>query len=72
MAQKKIVVSGMSCQHCVRSVTEALAALPGVTAVRVDLTAGTADVASASDLDEATLKKAVEDIGFGYGGVAAE
>ena len=71
MAQKKIVVSGMSCQHCVKSVTEALAALPGVTEVRVDLTAGTADVASASDVDEATLKKAVEDIGFGYGGVVA-
>ena len=30
-------VTGLSCQSCVKHVTEALTALPGVTAVRVDL-----------------------------------
>jgi copper chaperone CopZ len=32
-------VSGMTCGHCVRSVTEELTAIPGVTDVAVDLVA---------------------------------
>jgi copper chaperone CopZ len=34
-----IDVSGMTCGHCVRSVTEELTAIPGVTDVVVDLVA---------------------------------
>jgi copper chaperone len=30
-------VDGMSCQHCVKAVTDAVSALPGVTEVAVDL-----------------------------------
>jgi copper chaperone CopZ len=33
-------VSGMTCQHCVASVTEEVTALSGVTAVDVDLAGG--------------------------------
>jgi copper chaperone len=33
-------VSGMTCQHCVASVTEEVGELPGVTEVDVDLAAG--------------------------------
>jgi len=32
-------VSGMTCGHCVRAVTEELTAIPGVTDVEVDLVA---------------------------------
>ncbi|WP_338115082.1 heavy-metal-associated domain-containing protein [Thiocapsa imhoffii] len=39
-----IAISGMSCQHCVRAVTEALEATAGVEQVVVDLAAGTAEV----------------------------
>lgn len=60
-----ITVKGMSCDHCRRSVTEALSKLPGVAAVTVDLGAATATWEGPSDkgaLDAA--KKAVEAIGF--------
>jgi copper chaperone CopZ len=40
-------VTGMTCGHCVNAVTEELSALPGVTAVAVDLDRDT--VASAVD-----------------------
>ena len=40
--QLKIV--GMTCEHCVRAVTRAVEAVPGVAAVRVDLARGLVDV----------------------------
>ena len=33
-------VSGMSCEHCVKAITGAVGALPGVTCVDVDLDTG--------------------------------
>ncbi len=37
-----LTIEGMSCAHCVTAATEALTAVPGVTAVRVSLTPGMA------------------------------
>jgi copper chaperone len=42
MEQKTLKVSGMSCEHCVKAVNNALLALPGVSDVKVDLKGGTA------------------------------
>ncbi len=57
---KKIVISGMHCEHCVARVKKALDAL-GENA-KVDLKGGFAVVdGKASDVD---LKNAVEDLGF--------
>ncbi len=33
-------VQGMTCSHCVAAVTEEVSAIPGVTAVEVDLESG--------------------------------
>jgi copper ion binding protein len=44
MQKTLIKVDGMSCQHCVKAVTDAVKALNGVKTVKVDLDAGTADV----------------------------
>ena len=58
-------VSGMTCQHCVGRVQEALAAVPGVTAAAVDLDSGTARVDTAPEFSDATaLKRAVEAAGY--------
>lgn len=60
-----ITVKGMSCDHCRRSVTEALSKLPGVAAVTVDLSAATATWEGPSDKNAIdAVKKAVENIGF--------
>lgn len=59
--EKKIVIEGMMCQHCVAHVTKALTALPGVTA-QVDLDSKTATVTGSAD--DAALKAAVEEAGY--------
>ncbi|PIV89172.1 MAG: heavy metal transporter [Hydrogenophilales bacterium CG17_big_fil_post_rev_8_21_14_2_50_63_12] len=40
-----LTVSGMSCMGCVNSVKNLVGALPGVSAVQVDLASGRVDVA---------------------------
>jgi len=44
MAQTEFTVEGMSCQHCVKTVTEALESLDGVKAAKVDLDSKSAQV----------------------------
>lgn len=44
MATTTLKVSGMSCGHCVRTVTEALEAVDGVARAQVDLQRGQATV----------------------------
>ena len=60
-------VTGMTCGHCVGSVTEELKALPGVQDVNVDLNAGgtsTVTVVSEKELDESAVRAAVDEAGF--------
>ena len=59
-----ITVKGMSCNHCVQSVTKALEALPGVSAVKVDLLSGKASFEESAPVDQAVVKKAIEKLGF--------
>ncbi|MEU4676463.1 heavy metal-associated domain-containing protein [Micromonospora sp. NPDC023737] len=64
-------VTGMTCEHCVRAVTDELAALPGVREVRVDLATGTATVSSAELLPDEMVRAAVDEAGYELGsGVA--
>ncbi|MBI2944039.1 MAG: heavy-metal-associated domain-containing protein [Candidatus Wallbacteria bacterium] len=58
-----LAVRGMTCQNCVRHVTEALTEVPGVQSVKVDLAAGTATVEHTTATREA-LVAAVEEAGY--------
>lgn len=60
--ERTYTVTGMSCGHCVRAVADALSALPGVSAVAVDLAAGTAAVTG--DADEAAVRAALDEAGY--------
>jgi copper chaperone CopZ len=63
----EFTVSGMTCEHCVRAVTEEVSALPGVTDVRIRLVAGgtsTVTVDSTSPLDRAAVAAAVDEAGY--------
>jgi copper ion binding protein len=64
----KISVKGMMCNHCVNHVQEALSKLPGVKKVSVDLKAGEATLESKEALSEESLKQAIADAGYEYGG----
>ena len=62
--EKKLNVEGMMCMHCKASVEKVLSAVPGVTAVSVDLEAKTATVTFEESVLETTLIAAVEKKGF--------
>jgi len=55
-------VSGMSCGHCVRAVTQAIQALDQATRVEVDLAAGLVHVESS--LDAAQIQAAIREEGY--------
>jgi copper chaperone len=57
-------IAGMTCGHCVGSVSSELSQLPGVSDVKVDLTAGTASVTSDQPLDDAAVRAAVDEAGY--------
>lgn len=63
MADLTIDVKGMTCDHCVRAVSGAVTALPGVAGVDVDLDAGKVAVAGDS-LDEAAVRGAIVEAGY--------
>jgi len=56
-------VSGMTCSHCVLSVREEVAAIPGVEAVDVDLASGRLSVQGAGVADDA-VRAAVAEAGY--------
>ena len=67
MATTELKITGMSCGHCVASVTEEISELPLVTAVDVDLVSGgvsTATVTSDQPVNPADLRAAVEEAGY--------
>lgn len=61
-------VQGMTCDHCVRTVSGALGALAGVREVRVDLAGGIATVTADQPLDDADVRTAVEEAGYELAG----
>jgi copper chaperone len=64
MFSESIIVTGMSCGHCVASVTEELTTVPGVHNVAVDLASGRVDLSSDQRLDPSDLRRAVAEAGF--------
>ncbi|HHW23047.1 MAG TPA: heavy-metal-associated domain-containing protein [Clostridiaceae bacterium] len=61
---KKITIEGMSCQHCVRHVREALEELAGVKTAKVNLESKTAEVELDQDVDDEKIKAAISDAGY--------
>ena len=57
-------VSGMTCGHCVASVTEEVQEIAGVESVNVELASGALTITSADPVDESAVKAAVEEAGY--------
>ena len=57
-------VTGMTCEHCVASVTEEVLEVSGVTDVAVDLAAGSVLVTSDEPLADDAVRTAVEEAGY--------
>jgi len=61
-------VVGMTCGHCVASVTEEVAAISGVTDVDVDLASGRLSVNSDAPIDDELVRAAVVEAGYRVSG----
>lgn len=62
--QTSINVVGMTCGHCVNSVTEELKKISGVSEVQVDLTTGTVEITSATELTQSAIQEAITEAGY--------
>jgi copper ion binding protein len=68
MTTSTYTVTGMTCSHCVASVSEEVRAIDGVNAVAVDLPTGAVTVTSSRPVDDAQVKAAVEEAGYQLAG----
>ena len=60
-------IDGMTCGHCVSSVTEELTAVPGISHVEVTLAAGdtsTATITTSAPVEKSALDAAVTEAGY--------
>jgi len=61
---KTIMIEGMTCNHCVMHVTNALKEIDGVSAVEVNLQKKLAVVETSSDVSDSILINAVTETGY--------
>ncbi len=65
MTTSNYIVTGMTCEHCVRSVTEEVGAIDGVTDLEIDLATGSLTVTTAdAPVDDAAVREAVSEAGY--------
>jgi copper chaperone len=60
----EITVKGMSCGHCVAAMTKAMASLPGISQVQVDLGSGRVSYECAAPIPREDLERVVKAAGF--------
>lgn len=66
---KTVEVNGMSCQHCAKSVTDALSKIDGISNVVVDLGKKCATYEDSTGVDPEVIRKTISKIGFEPGAV---
>lgn len=66
---KKILIEGMSCDHCIKHVTEALSDLNDVTNVDVNLKENFAIIQTNADVKDEDIKFALDDAGYDVVGI---
>ena len=64
MTTQTFSVTGMSCEHCARSVTEELSELDGVTDVQVSVDDGRVEVSSEGGLSRDAATSAISEAGY--------
>ncbi|MDF2951480.1 MAG: copper ion binding protein [Anaerocolumna sp.] len=67
--KKKVLIEGMSCNHCVHHVSEALSELNGVSNVEVSLEAKNAVIDLSADVKDEDIKFAIDDAGYEVVGI---
>ena len=68
MTTETYTVTGMTCGHCVSSVTEEVSELSGVQDVQVDLESGRVTVTADAPVGAEQVRAAVEEAGYTLAG----
>ncbi|GGU26902.1 heavy-metal-associated domain-containing protein [Lentzea flava] len=68
MAESTFTVKGMTCGHCVSSVTEEVSQISGVRQVDVDLPTGKVTITSDEPVAEDAVRAAVSEAGYELAG----
>jgi copper ion binding protein len=64
MANSTWTVTGMTCGHCVKAVTDEVSAIDGVDTVEVDLDTGAVVVTAATEPTREQMAAAVDEAGY--------
>ncbi|GAA4664147.1 MULTISPECIES: heavy-metal-associated domain-containing protein [Amycolatopsis] len=64
MTETSYTVTGMTCAHCVKAVSEEVGRIEGVESVAVDLPTGALTIVSERPLDDAAVRAAVDEAGY--------
>lgn len=64
MSTQNFTVVGMTCGHCVSSVTEEVTEIAGVNNVDVDLASGNVTVTATEPISDDAIRAAVEEAGY--------
>ena len=64
MSTQNFTVVGMTCGHCVASVTEEVTEIAGVDTVDVDLASGNVTVTASEPISDDAIRAAVEEAGY--------
>lgn len=60
----EVTVEGMTCGHCVGSVTKEIKDIAGVTEVTIDLASGKVSIESTEPIEPAVIAAAVDEAGY--------
>lgn len=66
--KRTLKISGMSCGHCVKHVSNALSDIEGVTNVAVSLENNTATVETNNEIADSVFADALEEAGYSLNG----
>ena len=64
MTTTEYQVTGMTCEHCERSVTEEVTQIDGIDAIDVSAVTGKMILTSSADVDDAKVLAAVSEAGY--------
>jgi copper chaperone len=69
MASSTYTVTGMTCDHCARAVTEEVTKVDGVNEVAVDVATGRVTVTSEAPVSDDDVRAAVDEAGYEVVGI---
>lgn len=71
MNEVKVIVTGMTCNHCRMNVENSIKSVDGVSNSRADIASGEV-IVSGDNIDLGKIKAAVEGIGYTFQGIKIE